>query len=59
MNKIISIFAILLFSTGAYAKGCDESSLDGKFSYEVSGVNEFHNPTPVSPLVTQSTHVVG
>ena len=35
------------------------SSLDGKFSYEVSGVNEFHYPTPVSPLVTQSTHVVG
>jgi len=61
MNKIILIFAILLFSTGAYARGCDERSLRGYFSYEVSGVNAFYNPLLGNPppLVTQSTHVVG
>ena len=58
MHKIILIFATLLFSTGAFAnsKGCDNGSLRGKFSYEVSGVNEF--PLGVK-MVTRSTHVVG
>ncbi len=59
MKKIILISAVTLFSTGAYAAGCDESSLKGKFGYEVSGVNEF----PLLPnfifKTTRSTHVVG
>jgi hypothetical protein len=60
MKKIILISAVTLFSTGVYAdphaKGCDESSLKGKYGYEVSGVNEF--PLP-SGVVTRSSHVVG
>ena len=58
MNKIIFIFATLLFSTGAFARGgCDEGSLYGNFGYEVSGVNSI--PVPGVGLVTRSTHVVG
>ena len=66
MNKIILIFAILLFSTGTYAASCDNKTLEGTFGYEVNGVNEFPIPTsspPTSPPtfknVTRSTHVVG
>jgi len=58
MNKIILIFATLLFSTGAFAIGCNNGSLKGSFSYEVSGVNTFPLP-PSNSLVTQSTHVLG
>lgn len=58
MNKIISIFAILLFSTGAYAAGCDNGSLKGKYGYDVSGVNLV--PLPAAPgFDVRSTHVVG
>jgi hypothetical protein len=56
MYKIILIFATLLFSTGAFAKPCDNSTLQGTFGYEVNGVNSF--PLGGS-LVTQSTHVIG
>ena len=61
MKKIILISAISLISTGAYAAGCDESSLKGKYGYEVSGVNEFPLPTSPSTFinVTRSTHVIG
>lgn len=71
MYKIILIFVTLLFSTGAFAKPvpkpvpkpaakpCNNDSLQGTFSYEVSGVNSFPLPPPNGPLVTQSTHVVG
>jgi hypothetical protein len=59
MYKLILIFATLLFSTGAFAKGCNNVSLQGTFSYEVSGVNSFPLPPPNGPLVTQSTHVIG
>ncbi|MFA6161834.1 MAG: hypothetical protein WC685_00210 [Methylobacter sp.] len=57
MKKIILISAVTLFSTGAYAAGCDESSLKGRYGYEVIGVNTF--PVPVLGTVTRSTHVVG
>jgi hypothetical protein len=56
MKKIILISAVTLFSAGTYAAACDDSSLTGRFAYEVSGVNAF--PTPVG-VVTRSTHVVG
>ena len=59
MNKIILFFATLLFSTGAFAIECNNVSLKGRFSYEVSGVNLFPLPPPNGPLVTRSTHVVG
>ncbi|MFZ2313630.1 MAG: hypothetical protein WAV82_13545 [Methylobacter sp.] len=59
MKKIILISAVTLFSTGAYAAGCDESSLKGKYGYEVSGVNTFPVPPTFTTKVTQSTHVVG
>ena len=62
MNKIILIFATLLFSTGAFAAnlGCTNGSLKGTYSYEVSGVNEFPFPNLASKtLVIRSTHVVG
>ena len=59
MNKIILIFAILLFSTGTYAKGCDKRSLQGKFGFEVSGVNEFPIPPTFTTKVTRSTHQIG
>jgi hypothetical protein len=62
MNKIILIFATLLFSTGAFAAnlGCNNGSLKGTFSYEVSGVNEFPFPNQLSKtFVTRSTSVVG
>jgi hypothetical protein len=59
MYKIILIFVTLLFSTGAFAGECGNVSLQGNFSYEVSGVNSFPLPPPSGPLVTQSTHVVG
>jgi hypothetical protein len=59
MKKIILISAVTLFSTGAYAAGCDESSLKGKYGYEVSGVNEFPLPPTFTTKVTRSTHVVG
>ncbi|MDD5411389.1 MAG: hypothetical protein PHF31_08240 [Methylobacter sp.] len=59
MKKIILISAVTLFSTGAYATGCDESSLKGKYGYEVSGVNEFPLPPTFTTKVTRSTHVVG
>jgi hypothetical protein len=62
MNKMILIFATLLFSTGAFATnlGCNNGSLKGIFSYEVSGVNQFPYPNLLSKtLVTRSTHVVG
>ena len=52
MNKIILIFATLLFSTGAFATGCDDLSLLGRFSYEISGVD-------ASFLNNSSTHSVG
>ncbi|WP_340123313.1 hypothetical protein [Methylobacter svalbardensis] len=67
MNKIILSFAALLISTGAFAddkgeasakdKDCDNGSLTGPYTYEVSGVNLF--PLPDVGLVTRSTHVVG
>jgi len=68
MNKTILIFAALLMSTGAFAddkdkdkafakdKVCDNGTLTGQYTYEVSGVNSF--PLPEG-LVTRSTHVVG
>jgi hypothetical protein len=59
MKKIILISAVTLFSTGAYAAGCNDSSLKGKFGYEVSGVNEFPLPPTFITKVTRSTHVVG
>ena len=59
MNKIISIFAILLFSTGAYAAGCDNGSLKGRYGYEVSGVNEIPLPPDFKITGLRSTHVVG
>ncbi|MDD5410761.1 MAG: hypothetical protein PHF31_04995 [Methylobacter sp.] len=59
MKKIILISAVTLFSTGAYAAGCDESSLKGKYGLEVSGVNEFPLPPTFTTKVTRSTHVVG
>jgi len=64
MKKIILISAVTLFSTGVYAdphaKGCDESSLKGKYGFEVSGVNSFPIPTPTGLTpVTRSTHMVG
>jgi len=52
MNKIILIFATLLFSTGALARGCGDLSLKGIFSYEVSGVDS-------SIFGNSSTHSVG
>ena len=64
-QKIILISAVTLFSTGAYAAGCDESSLKGKYGYEVSGVNEIPllanpmDPTSFLGNVTRSTHVIG
>ncbi|MDI1293550.1 MAG: hypothetical protein PSV18_12495 [Methylobacter sp.] len=73
MNKTILIFAALLISTGAFAddkdndkdkdkafakdKVCDNGTLTGQYTYEVSGVNSF--PLPTVGLVTRSTHVVG
>ncbi|MDD5410762.1 MAG: hypothetical protein PHF31_05000 [Methylobacter sp.] len=64
MKKIILISAATLFSTGVYADphshhaiGCGDSSLKGKYGYEVSGVNTF--PVPVLGAVTRSSHVVG
>ena len=59
MNKIISIFAILLFSTGTYAGACNESSLQGRYSYEVSGFNEIPLPPDFKNTGLRSTHVVG
>jgi hypothetical protein len=65
MNKMILIFATLLFSNGAFATnvgvgGCNEGSLNGAFSYEVSGVNKFPYPNASSTtFLTQSTHVIG
>jgi hypothetical protein len=61
MNKIILIFAILLFSTGTYAKAknCDEGSLKGRYGYEMSGVNEFPIPPTFTTKVSRSTHQIG
>jgi hypothetical protein len=59
MKKIILISAILLFSTGAFAQvWCNNGSLKGTYSYEVSGVNQFPLP-PTGTFVTRSTSVVG
>lgn len=57
MNKIILVFAILLFSTGTYAAKCDNRSIKGNFGFEVSGVNEI--PLPSNTKGVRSTHVIG
>lgn len=59
MKKIILISAVTLFSAGTYAASCDNSTLKGKFGYEVSGVNEFPVPPLFITKITRSTHVVG
>jgi len=71
MNKMILICTTLLFSAGAFAddqndhEGCDNASLKGSYSYEVTGVNAFYAPPAGheqavnGPLVTRSTHVIG
>ena len=59
MKKIILISAVTLFSAGTYAAGCNNSTLNGKFGYEVSGVNEFAVPPLFITKVTRSTHVIG
>jgi len=59
MNKIILVFAILLFSTGTYAAKCDNRSIKGNFGFEVSGVNEIPLPPYFKNNVTRSTHVIG
>ena len=57
MHKLILIFTTLLFSTGVFAKGCDEGTLVGRYSLEAKGVNNIMM-LPGTP-VYRSTHLIG